>query len=217
MTITDPPSIPQTKLRYDLWVIGISIALIIATLTFANNVSWQFSWRTNGVNNLLSSAGAIFVISLAIERYIKVFLVDSKDDELTMLRTLLQDKEIKLNVLNQEILKSKLNSLQADQQLVNNMWQIHDEMMQTQTSINSILITRKERLRLIGFVIGGTIALIGLPLLNDIVVISGTDAWIAERIIKCVDVLLISALISGGSTAITSFFDAIKLKLQTKP
>ena len=217
MIITDPPSNPQTKLRYDLWVIVISIALIIATLTFANYVSWQFSWRTNGVNNLLSSAGAIFVISLAIERYIKVFLVDSKNDELMMLRALLQDKEIKLNVLNQEILKSKLNSFQVDQQLVNNMWQIHDEMMQTQASINSILITRKERLRLIGFVIGGTIALIGLPLLNDIIVVSGTDAWIAERIIKCVDVLLISALISGGSTAITSFFDTIKLKLQTKP
>ena len=84
-------------------------------LIFANNISWQFSWRTNGVNNLISSAGAIFVISLAIERYIKVFLIDSREDELSMLRTLLQDKEMKLNVSNQEILtmieKSKRGGL----------------------------------------------------------------------------------------------------------
>lgn len=216
-TPTTEPPVSESKIRYDLWVIGISIAFVLTTLIVANNAEWQFSWKPDGINKLLASAGAIFVVALAIERYMKVFLVDSKEAEVVALRAMLSGKETRLLASNQEAFKHKLNSEKVAPELVSEMWQTQKEIFDVQMEINKILVTRKERLRLVSFVLGCGVALVGLPLLEDIVSVAGEDAWIAQRIVKCTDVILIGALISGGSAAITTFFDAIKARLQSKP
>src|SRR5688572_19796827 len=76
-------STPPTggKMHYDLIVIGFTIVFIVLTLIILNNTKWALHWQPKGVENLVSTAGAMFIIALAIERYIKVFMVDSEEEE----------------------------------------------------------------------------------------------------------------------------------------
>ena len=217
-SVLDPPA-PTDKKHYDLWVIGLSIAFIIITLIVANNVKWVFKWNPQGVSNLIATAGALFVIALAIERYIKIFLVDSpEEDEINNLRKDIQALDKKYSAEYQEylVLKRDIGKAIEAEKKREELWLLEARKIQLQQEVRKILITRKERLRLISFAIGCSIAILGLPLLKDLILITDAnepDETFITRILQCLDVLLIGALISGGSAAISTFFEAIKSRI----
>lgn len=199
-------------------MIGVSIVFIIIALILAQLSEWTFSWKPDGVNNLIATGGAVFVIALAIERYMKVFVVDSRDDDLQTLQLEMDLNSRKYDAQYKEYLKLKNRNPTDTQNLTSSnaaMWKIENEIMSAeghQQDPNHTKGAAEDG----GFFLGASIALLDLPLLNDIILVSSPDKSIAERILKCADLLLIGALISGGSAGITSFFDMIKARMATR-